>query len=171
MTTPPSSVHAWRREDLPSAPAAVRGVHVFPADVVVRREPAILSTVVGSCVAVCLWDSRQGGGGMCHYLLPDGPAEGDRAARFANVAVDRLVAELAALGTSRGDVVAKVFGGARMLKAFTGSHARLGERNVEAALQLLARHRIPVVAIDAGGGHGRKLRFSTADGAVALMEL
>jgi chemotaxis protein CheD len=108
---------------------------------------------------------------MCHHLLPDGPPEDERASRFANVAVPRLIDEMLALGSDESDLVARLFGGARVLKAFTGSAALLGARNVEAAIELLARRRIRRGAGDTGGTRGRKLRFSTWNGSCSVTEL
>jgi len=168
MKAPSSLPAASRWAALPQEP---NRLHVFPADVVVAQEPTTLSTIVGSCVAVCLWDRQNGWGGMCHHLLPDGPAEGERATRFGNVAVERLVDEFLGLSGGPRDLVAKVFGGARMLKAFSGTNALLGERNTQVALRILEERGVPVVAKDTGGCRGRKLRFSTRDGGVSVMEL
>lgn len=145
--------------------------HVFPAQVVATPDPTQLSTILGSCVSVCLWDRRRGWGGMCHHVLPDGPADDQKAARFANVAVPQLIDELLALGSEERDLVARLFGGARVLDAFTGSAALLGARNVEAALAHLAQRRIHVDEGDVGGRLGRKVRFSTWSGAVTVTEL
>jgi chemotaxis protein CheD len=170
MTSPPLQAPILPSPPL-GAPAPEPTRHVYPSDVIATREPTVLSTILGSCVSVCLWDRRRGWGGMSHHLLPNGPAEGERASRFANVAVAQLIAEVTALGSDPTDLVAKVFGGARVLRAFSGANALLGDRNVDSALAALAERGIPVVARHTGGRRGRKLRFSTATGTVLVVEL
>jgi chemotaxis protein CheD len=84
------------------------------------------------------------------------------------VAVDRLVAELAALGSRKVDLQAKVFGGAAVVEAFRDRERHLGSANVELARALLREHGIAVVAEDVGGRRGRKVIFQTDTGIVLV---
>lgn len=127
----------------------------------VASTPTRITTILGSCVAICLWDPRMGVGGMNHYLLPSGPKATGRAARFADTATPALLEELLAAGVSLPRLRAKIFGGASVL-AFTGGG--LGEQNIRAAREQLDRWDIPIVAEDAGGVHGRKIVFRTDTG-------
>jgi chemotaxis protein CheD len=136
---------------------------------VVSREPCRVTTVLGSCVAVGLWDPSSGVGGVNHFLLP----QGSDTARFGNVAVRMLIREVVAAGGRRRLLQAKVFGGACVLRAFkgvgTGTH--LGQKNVEVARQILIDEGIPVAAEDVEGDRGRKLIFQTHDGAAWVRSL
>ena len=134
------------------------------------REAAEATTILGSCVAVCLWDRRLRLGGANHFLLPHGAGRGNDAARFGNVAVDRLITELVGLGSQRADLQAKVFGGAAVIEAFRGREGHLGSSNVELARARLNEHGIPIVAEDVGGHRGRKVIFQT-DSGIALVRL
>ena len=58
---------------------------LYPGQVFVTREPIVISTILGSCAAVCLWDRHKKAGGMNHYLLPDGQADGANRLRYGNV--------------------------------------------------------------------------------------
>ena len=127
----------------------------------VAQEPTRITTILGSCVAICLWDPLLGTGGMNHYLLPSNPRFGERAARFADTATAALLEALLAAGVSLTRLRAKIFGGASVL-AFTGQ--ALAERNVHAAREQLARWDIPIVGDDVGGSHGRKIVFRTDTG-------
>jgi chemotaxis protein CheD len=133
-------------------------------------EPAEVTTILGSCVAVCLWDRRLRVGGANHFLLPHGAGGGNDSARFGNVAVERLIMELVALGSQKVDLQAKVFGGAAVIEAFRGREGHLGSNNVELARALLMEHGIPIVAEDVGGHRGRKVIFQT-DSGIALVRL
>jgi chemotaxis protein CheD len=126
-------------------------------------------TILGSCVAVCLYDAWRGIGGLNHFMLPmNGPTI---SSRYANHAFDLLVQQLVALGASRPRIEAKIFGGASLLNTGTASEWDLGARNVAAARSRLAGERIPIVAEDVGGRRGRKLLFVTSDGAAEIRQV
>ena len=145
---------------------AAKKVYLLPGRLFVSSEPHVVTTILGSCVAVTLWDSGLRVGSVNHYLLPHWAGPHQTSARFGNLAVKRLIAETLALGGRREDLQAKIFGGARILEAAPEAGGHLGARNVEVARQILAQEDIPVVAEDTGGKGGRKLIFHTADGDV-----
>jgi chemotaxis protein CheD len=124
--------------------------------------PCVLSTVLGSCVAVCLWDTASALGGMNHYLLPALPRGAAPSSRFGTVAVPELVEELVRRGARRMRLEAKVFGGARVLGPDGPDH--LGARNAEVALELLALENVRVVSGDVGGSRGRRVLFDGGSG-------
>lgn len=139
---------------------AAKRVYLAPGQLFSSSEAVEATTILGSCVSVCLWDLEAGVGGLNHFLLPDGAAA---SSRFASHAVPLLVSQVVELGASRERLRAKLFGGACVLEAFRASQA-LGARNVEAARQLLAAQQIRVVAEDVGGDLGRKLVFEVQTG-------
>lgn len=139
-------------------------VHLHAGQVFASAEPCTISTVLGSCVAVCLWDPERRAGGANHYLLPLHIVGGRGTARFGNVAIDELVSRMAALGCRTRDLRAKVFGGGRMVTAARQDGGSLGMENVEVARRSLVAYGIPIVAEDVGGERGRKLLFSTLEG-------
>ena len=102
---------------------------LYPGQLFVTRDPIVISTILGSCAAVCLWDRHKKAGGMNHYLLPDGLAEGPNRLRYGNVANPELLNQVLALGCEIGNLQAKVFGGS---SAFAiNSSQSVGSRNVE----------------------------------------
>jgi chemotaxis protein CheD len=145
-------------------------VYLHPGQVYFSSEPAAVTTILGSCVAVCLWDPVLQVGGMNHYLLPHW-AEGSAASlRYGNVAIRSLIEGLLSLGCAKERLVAKLFGGACVIHAFReGSH--LGIKNVQVARLFLAEAGIRVAGEDVGGRHGRKLIFQTDNGVVWMKSL
>ena len=143
--------------------------YLHAGHMVVSREPCRVTTVLGSCVAVALWDPSSGIGGVNHFLLP----QGSDSARFGNVAVRTLIREVVAAGGRRRLLQAKLFGGACVLRAFKGLGVgmHLGQKNVEVARQILIDEGIPVTAEDVEGERGRKLIFQTHDGAAWVRSL
>lgn len=142
-------------------------IYVPPGGFSIARMPTAISTILGSCVSVCLWDEGAKIGGMNHFLLPHWTEGGGAAWRYGNAAIDGLIEALVASGARVASLQAKVFGGARVLAVFAGnggSAGHLGARNVEVAHQTLERRGIPIVAQATGGERGRKLIFHTDDG-------
>lgn len=133
-------------------------------------EPASVVTVLGSCVAVCLFDSLARVGGMNHYLLPLA-VERERSARFGNVALEILLSQVLERGARKGNLRAKVFGGAGVLGGFQRSGRSLGRENVSLALRILEAEGIPIVDGDVGGQRGRKVVFQVDDGSAWVRTL
>lgn len=154
---------------LPSSgdePAAVSRHYLYPGTLFAHREPHLVTTVLGSCVSVCLWDQTARVGGINHYLLPLWNGEGLPTPKYGNIAIAKLVEKVQALGAG-SKLIAKVFGGASMWEKTDGLLA-VGQRNIELAVELLDQQRIPVISSDLGGPVGRKIIFHTGDGTVLL---
>jgi chemotaxis receptor (MCP) glutamine deamidase CheD len=132
---------------------------IIVGEVFASRSPAEVSTVLGSCVAACLFDPHARIGGMNHFMLPDAKRETTSAA-FGIHAMELLINKLMQLGADRRRLQAKVFGGGNVL-ALQGSQLQVGQRNVEFVLEFLLEEKIPVVAKRVGGSTGVKLCFQT----------
>jgi chemotaxis protein CheD len=146
----------------PVAPAvALEQVSLMQGDVYFSAEPKILVTVLGSCVAVCLWDKVLRAGGMIHFVLPV-DLNDEKTARYGDVAIDELKAGLLRLGCRLPDLQAKVFGGAAVLP-FAGGQT-VGSNNVRLAVERLRRDRIRITAQRTGGTSGQQVRFNTGTG-------
>jgi chemotaxis protein CheD len=143
---------------------ARREAYLLPGQLLVSREPCRVTTILGSCVAACVWDTRLGIGGLTHHLLPFGVGPGVSSARFGNLAVPLLIDELLGNACRLADLRAKVFGGACVLEVLRNRSDNLGTKNLETALAHLAARNVPVLAQDAGGWKGRKLIFHTDNG-------
>jgi chemotaxis protein CheD len=141
----------------------VETVSVMQGEIHCSAVPRIMTTVLGSCVAVCLWDRVRGVGGMNHFVLPTDP-RGERNTRYGNVAIAELKAGLLRLGCRLSDIQAKVFGGAAVLP-FGGTET-VGSNNIRLALDQLQRDQIRIVAQRTGGVRGQQIRFETSTGEV-----
>jgi len=140
---------------------------LYPGQLFVTRDPITISTILGSCAAVCLWDMHKKAGGMNHYLLPDGGNEGPNRLRYGNVANPELLNRVLGLGCEIRNLRAKIFGGS---SAFGGGDPlqSLGSRNVQLAEEFLRSAGIPVVERDISGKHGRRLAFQILDGVTTI---
>lgn len=145
-------------------------VYLYPGALWVGQEPAVITTVLGSCVAVCLWSETIAG--INHFILPWGGIA--PSARYGNHALAMLLDNLRELGAEKRDLYAAIFGGASVLGNRNGrasGEVPLGRRNLIEAREFLALHEIPVIREDVGGGEGRKLTFRTLDGTTIVRKL
>ena len=145
-------------------------VYLHAGQLFAASAPTVISTVLGSGVAVCLHDPVSRVGGMNHYLLPL-HVDREHSPRFGTVAVPALVDAMLKAGASRGAIVAKVFGGASVIGASGSRGRRLGEENALLALRLLEEARIPVLDHDVGGSRGRKVVFFADEGTAWVRQL
>lgn len=141
--------------------------YLHPGNLFAHRNPHIVTTILGSCVAVCFWDPINKFGGINHYMLPLWNGEGLPVPRFGNVAIKKLIEKMEQLGSNKKHLKAKVFGGATIHEKASGL-LNVGSRNILIAEDILAEERIPIVSSDTGGNRGRRLLFNTATGSAKM---
>jgi chemotaxis protein CheD len=127
-----------------------------------------ITTVLGSCISVCLWEPFSETGGMNHYMLPLWNGEGLPSARYGNIAIPKLIEKMIACGCDRGNLKAKVFGGAELLSIPKNGEMSVGTQNIILAEDILHREGIQIISIDVGGNYGRRIQFNTKIGIVLL---
>lgn len=145
-----------------------RRVYLHPGGLWAESFPGVITTVLGSCVSVCLWDPQTTLGGMNHFILPHGGAA--VSARYGNHALSMLLARVLENGAHRETLLACVFGGASVMSGEPAGPS-LGSRNVAEAFEFLQRNEIAVLRHDVEGGQGRKLTFRTTDGTTLIRKL
>lgn len=140
--------------------------YLIPGKIFAAAQPFAISTIVGSGVALCLWDSARNIGGANHFILPEGPEDSANATRYANVANPALLKRMLDLGAQVNSLEARIFGGSLPGVTFSSGSDCLGDRNVQAAIHFLKLNSIRLVQREVGGTQGRKLVFHTDDGRV-----
>ena len=138
----------------------IQGEYAVSAD----REVG-MSTVLGSCIAACVFDGEMQIGGMNHFLLPE-PAAGDagRNVKYGAYLMELLVNDLLKSGASRGRLCAKLYGGSQMHASF----GTVGERNIEFVRKYLVSDGITIGAENVGGCSSRRITFYPTTGKVEL---
>ncbi|MBU0637893.1 MAG: chemotaxis protein CheD [Planctomycetes bacterium] len=144
-------------------------VFLAPGELGVYTRPVNVKTILGSCVAVCLWDCTRHIGGINHFLLPAPPFEGADGARFGHWATQTLIARMCHQGARTSDLHASVVGGGHPLTP--EPELAIGAENVVAALEELRARGIRVVRQEVGGDHGRKILFNTYSGCLIVRDL
>ena len=143
-------------------------VKVLPGEYFVSGDNIVIMTVLGSCIAACLWDSRARMGGMNHFMLPDGDLA-DASGRYGSYAMELLINEMLKLGARRETMQAKIFGGAQVMHNFTTMN--VGERNTNFVLNYLHTERIPIVSEDVLDIYPRKVVFFPVTGKAMVKRL
>lgn len=150
------------------APARERVVHVVQGEYMVVAEPGVvLTTILGSCVATCLWDASAGVGGMNHFLLPGDESSGSDSMKYGINAMELLVNGLLQRGASRARMQAKLFGGAHVIQNLSD----IGQKNAEFAHKFLKMEGIACAGESLGGDRARRIRFWPQTGRAAQMLL
>lgn len=150
-----------------------------PGELYLTRSPAILRTILGSCVSVTFWSQRFGAGALCHGVLPrcplvwpasSRPTDGHR---YVDFSIRYLAQQFDALGAKRSELEIKVFGGADVLpiSAVQRGKPSVGALNCKAALEVLEEEGLVVLNSDTGGTRGRRIHFHTGTGVVLLNRL
>lgn len=156
---------APRRDDGPMTDRTL-----IVGDVVACDEPAVLKTLLGSCVSACIFDPRLGIGGMNHFSLPGGGADEGTSTRYGVHAMELLINEIMKRGGDRRRLRAKVFGGAKVLNV-NSEALNIGQRNARFVLEFLESEQIEVAAKCLGGDCGLRVQFYPHTGKALIKPL
>ena len=138
---------------------------LYPSNLFASKNPFVVNTILGSCVAVCLYDASLRIGGINHYMLPFWNGQGLASPKFGNIAINKLLEKMYSLGCSKINLRAKVFGGSNIFESNL-EQFKIGERNIEIALEMLKDHQINIISSSTGGNLGRRIQYNTATGEV-----
>ncbi|MDR2612310.1 MAG: chemotaxis protein CheD [Deltaproteobacteria bacterium] len=141
--------------------------HLVPGNIFSCGKQAMISAVLGTCVAVCLHDRRLKIGGMNHFLYPRSGFFGSPSSEYGDVAIPQLISKLTRMGSRIEDLEAQIVGGAAIPGARQES---TGGKNVKMARKILKKKGIPVVSEDVGGVKGRRLIFHTGTNETMIMK-
>ncbi|MFQ5509395.1 MAG: chemoreceptor glutamine deamidase CheD [Leptospirillia bacterium] len=145
---------------------------IVAGDYFATKQDMVIETVLGSCIAVCLLDEKNGITGMNHFMLPAdrGGGSEQRAGRYGTNAMELLINEMMHLGADRFSIRAKVFGGGNV-NTTSPRTLRVGDWNTQFALDFLKAEGFPVASKDVGGNTGRRIVLFTETGNVKLRRL
>ncbi|MDP4207892.1 MAG: chemotaxis protein CheD [Bacteroidota bacterium] len=127
--------------------------------------PFQINTILGSCIAVCLFDPVTRIGGINHFMLPLWNGQGLASPKYGNIAIEKLIDKMLSLGCQKNNLKAKIFGGGEVIETQIVKF-NIGARNIEIARQILEEKKIPIISSSVGGKLGRKIEFLTATGEV-----
>lgn len=144
--------------------------YLYPGQIFASKEEYVVTTVLGSCVSVCLWDPVTRTGGINHYMLALWNGDGLASPKYGNIAIAKLIEKMLALGCRKENLKAKVFGGGAVLQGASGL-MNVGERNIMLARSALEEAKIPILTSHLGDTFGRKIIYNTSSGEVLMKKV
>jgi chemotaxis protein CheD len=157
----------------------LESIYLKPGEFHFGENPAVVSTILGSCVSVTMFHPGSGTGAICHGLLPR--CGGKKSCngtclegfKYIDCSIKRMIKKFDALGINRVDIQVKIFGGSDMFG--TGSSdvlsKTIGMENVMVANTIIEKAGLRVAAFDTRGNQGRKILFFPHTGEVFLKRL
>jgi chemotaxis protein CheD len=129
-----------------------------PGYIFFAEKPTIISTVLGSCVSVCIYDKKRKTGAMNRFQYPLTSDPNKSTAAFGNVSTIAMIRMLEKNGSKKRFLEAQVLGGAHNSKI---SDRNIGRENIKTAMSVLLKEGIAIASRDDGGEKGRKVVFNT----------
>ncbi|MBF0456320.1 MAG: chemotaxis protein CheD [Nitrospirae bacterium] len=149
-------------------------IFLKPGEVYITEKPAMVKTVLGSCVSITLFDPVRRVAAICHGMLPD--CGGDdcedypEKLQYVTCSIIHILNNMQDKGVITSTLEVKVFGGGDVL-TYGGTRPSVGRQNIDAALRILESLGLKPLTSDLGGDRGRKIFFNTQTGQVLLKKL
>ena len=147
-------------------------IKVGIADLNLVLPPGKIMTIgLGSCIGISLYDRHRKIAGLAHIMLPNSEQfrNVSQPLKFADLAVPILIEKMEKQGCRKGNLIAKIVGGASMFNFSDKSMVSdIGKKNTEAVKKALSIQNIPIIAESTGGNKGRTMIVDSADGNVTI---
>lgn len=134
--------------------------YLYPSPIAAFKEETVISTLLGSCVAVALYDPDKKIGGLNHFLLPEPTPHDAISPRYGTVAITELISQLKRLGANTNNLKAKIYGGGNVITNVLKGPS-VGALNIAVAEKILKNLNIPIVEKNIGGTKARTIKFNT----------
>ncbi|MDD3014170.1 MAG: chemotaxis protein CheD [Candidatus Gastranaerophilales bacterium] len=140
---------------------------LHPGYIFVSKKPYIIHTVLGSCISVCIWDSKLKFGGMNHYIHPY-PFNNERNTQFGTVSIPHMIKLLVNMGGNTTNFKTHIVGGATSSQM---QNSLIGKNNITVAEKILKENSIDIITFDTGGDMGRKVIFDNETGEIVIYKV
>lgn len=140
-------------------------IHV--GEIHIGTQATEISTILGSCISVCLYDKIKRVGGMNHYLVPLWNENGLQSPKYGNISIPKLIENMLNIGCKIYNMEAKIFGGANVINV-SSEAMMIGRKNIVIAKEILKEYNIPIIAEDIAGNKGRRIMMRSDTGKIFL---
>lgn len=134
--------------------------YLYPGQLAAFKEETLVTTLLGSCVAVALFDPEKKVAGLNHYLLPEPSPFDQLSPRYGTYALAQLIREVEALGGRSDRLQAKIYGGGNVINNILNGPT-IGQLNINMAEKILKHLQIPIVEKNVGGQKARTIKLNT----------
>ncbi len=159
-------------------------ITIFAGEYYTSNKREVISTVLGSCISVCLFDTKKGIGGMNHFMLPTGSGNNfvnkssglqkekltENSLRYGITSMEVLIAQMQKKGAKRENLQAKIFGGGRVI-TLKSTAPSIGEKNINFARAFLHTEGISIESEDVGDNAGRKIFYLQGENSVFVKRI
>lgn len=154
-------------------------IYLHPGEVYFTIKPEVISTVLGSCLTVTMFNKETGLSGISHALLPNCKTSLKNCEKciepfkYVDCSIKIMIKKFDANKISRRNIEVKMFGAAEMMESSNQNTAMesVAKKNILTALDILENENLSLSASDLGGRCGRRIIFFTKDGSVYLKRL
>ncbi|HBZ36063.1 MAG TPA: chemotaxis protein CheD [Rikenellaceae bacterium] len=147
-------------------------VFLKPGEIYISDIPTVVSTILGSCVAITMYNKRLGVGGICHAMLPNSPYEKeDSTFRYVDRSIPYMLKKFEEYGIEKNEMELKLLGGADVINRINENTSSIGQKNIEIAMNIIKKERLILMLSDVGGKQGRKIHFYTKTGEILLKRI
>lgn len=154
-----------------------KSIHLHQGEIRISTQPEKVTTILGSCIAICLHHREPLFSAVCHAVYPEhhphkSPEQKNIDYQYVDQALYRMIQQIEKKGINPRHVTVKLFGGASSFSKPQASGLRsVGQQNIDKAREMLEYFRMPIDAEDTGGTSGRKLVFCTGTGKAYIRKL
>lgn len=145
-------------------------IFLLPGELAVEKKPTEIATLLGSCVAVCLYNKRLNFGGMNHFMLARTRPGETPSGKNGDYSTEMLIKMMLAQDSNRGNIEATIIGGGNVTEALVGG-ASIGANNIVVAKEILQNQKIKIVKSNVGGDFGRKVYFKNWSGEISVRKI
>jgi two-component system, chemotaxis family, protein-glutamate methylesterase/glutaminase len=149
----------------------IKRVFALPGDVITSKQGEVIGTLLGSCVAICLYNKKGKWGGLNHYMIPRiSMGSGLQNSKYGDYSLDKLIKDLLRWDDRIHNLEAKIFGGGDVVGHLSGGKG-IGKKNIDFAVERLKEMGIGIIERDVGGDYGRKIYFDSSTGKVEVQQI
>jgi chemotaxis protein CheD len=170
-----STIEKYKSKSLPAPLAGYEGINrhwnpkfqaplarILPGEIYVTKEDEHISTLLGSCISVCMRDKLTGVGGMNHFMLPTKPTHNARSdENYGMYAIELLINGIIKNGGKRHNLECRIFGGGDVISNI--SH-RVGANNLAFTLNFLRNEKIPILSKNTGAKTAQMVYYHPLSG-------
>lgn len=148
----------------------MKKIYLMMGNVEIHAKPAEITTVLGSCVTVFLWDSLKRHGGANHFRAPFVPRNHPPSDKYGEVAMQTLLEGMYRLGSNKRNIKAMIFGGGNVIEQ-ADFEINIGDANIKFAKDVLRRENIHIKSSHIGKNFGRKIKINTYNGSASISKV